>query len=144
MLSGDPDTGTVTYTPDPGYLGPDSFIFNAQDLPDPGQPSNIATATITVAAPPDTAAPETTIAGKRKYKTRKRRVLATFSLGSEPEATFECSVDSRAFAPCTSPFTTKLRLGKHLLTVRSRDAGGNVDASPATLSLRVKRRRPQI
>jgi DNA-binding beta-propeller fold protein YncE len=56
-LSGDPDSGAVRYTPAAGYLGPDSFVFNAQDLPPPGQPSNIATLSITVVVPPPPAPP---------------------------------------------------------------------------------------
>ncbi len=85
-LAGDPDTGTVTYTPGAGYLGPDSFIFNAQDLPAPSQPSNIATVHITVVTPPPptpaepgTSQPGTTQTGTRKKckRHKKHRRAAT-------------------------------------------------------------------
>ncbi len=57
VLSGDPDSGFVTYTPNPGYLGADSFRFNAQDLPAPSQVSNLALVDITVVPPPPTTSP---------------------------------------------------------------------------------------
>jgi hypothetical protein len=48
------------------------------------------------------------------------------------------------FVPCASPFRTTLRIGNHLLAVRSRDAAGNVDALPATFAVRVKRLQPAL
>lgn len=42
--------GTVTYTPDPGFVGEDSFTYTARDLA--GNTSNVATVTIRVNAPP--------------------------------------------------------------------------------------------
>jgi VCBS repeat-containing protein len=42
----DPVTGVVTYTPDPGYIGSDSFTYTVDD--DEGAVSNIATVDITV------------------------------------------------------------------------------------------------
>ena len=48
-------------------------------------------------------------------------------------ATFECSLDSAAFAPCTSALITgALSLGSHTFAVRALDAAGNVDATPDT------------
>jgi VCBS repeat-containing protein len=45
----DPVTGVVTYTPDPGYEGPDSFTYTVND--NEGASSNIATVNITVVSP---------------------------------------------------------------------------------------------
>ena len=42
----DPTTGVVTYTPDIGYVGSDSFTYTVQD--DDGAVSNEATVLITV------------------------------------------------------------------------------------------------
>lgn len=42
----DPTTGVVTYTPDTGYVGSDSFTYTVQD--DDGAVSNEATVLITV------------------------------------------------------------------------------------------------
>jgi hypothetical protein len=91
----------------------------------------------------DSTAPDTLVAGKKKVKTRKKKALVSFTLTStEPGSTFECSVDSRPFAPCTSPFSTKLRLGAHTLAVRSTDPVGNRDATPAAFVVKVKRKPP--
>jgi hypothetical protein len=44
---------------------------------------------------------------------------------------FECRLDWRAWADCTSPQTyAELAVGRHWASVRATDAAGNVDASP--------------
>jgi hypothetical protein len=50
-------------------------------------------------------------------------------------ATFECHVDAKSFAPCTSPRKLKLKVGKHRFYVRATDAAGNVGPE---VSVRVK------
>jgi hypothetical protein len=51
----------------------------------------------------------------------------------EPGATFECSLDSVMFAPCSSPKDYRnLAVDEHEFRVRARDKAGNVDASPPT------------
>ena len=45
-LSVDPATGAVTYTPDPGFSGPDSFLYTVRDLA--GAPAGPATVTVDV------------------------------------------------------------------------------------------------
>ena len=93
----------------------------------------------------DCLAPDSQIAGKRKLRTRRKKARATFTLTStERGASFECSIDSKPFVPCSSPFSTKIRIGKHLLTVRSTDTTGNVDATPATFVVKVKRKVPAL
>ena len=47
-----PDDGTVIYTPTPGYVGPDSFVYWAQEDDPDGLDSDNATMHITVTAPP--------------------------------------------------------------------------------------------
>lgn len=44
----DPATGSVTYTPAPGYLGPDSFTFRVIDDALAGEPPNLASPSATV------------------------------------------------------------------------------------------------
>jgi large repetitive protein len=74
--------------------------------------------------PGDTTPPQTTLgSGGPPF---------TFS-SSEASSTFECQVDSGAWAACTSPRSvTGLSAGSHTFRVRARDAAGNVDGSPAT------------
>jgi hypothetical protein len=92
---------------------------------------------------PDANPPETTITKQPKDKTRKKRATFEFS-SSESGASFECSIDGRAptlFGPCGSPFTVKVKKGRHIFEVRATDAAGNVDPTPATDDWKVKRRK---
>ncbi len=58
---------------------------------------------------------------------------ATFHFSSEADARFECSLDGAAFTDCTSPVTWfNLTDGAHAFQVRTWDAAGNVDATPAS------------
>ena len=90
-------------------------------------------------APPDSTAPETTIAeGPKKVKTTKKKAAVEFAFeSSEEKSTFECSVDDGAFSACTSPHKFKAKLGKHDFAVQATDEAGNVDASPAEKSFKV-------
>jgi hypothetical protein len=91
----------------------------------------------------DTKPPVTTITGRHKLKTKKKRARVSFSLKSDPGATFECSVDGAAFAACSSPFSARLRRGAHTLTVRATDRAGNVEASPVVFRVRVVKKKPK-
>lgn len=57
-----------------------------------------------------------------------------FTFGStETGVSYECSVDGAVFTTCSASFATApLASGPHTLSVRARDAAGNVDATPAT------------
>jgi CSLREA domain-containing protein len=97
-----------------------------------------------VVIPPDTTPPNTeiTAAPKPKVKTKKRRKRVTFEFtASEDNASFECSRDGGAFSDCSSPFSYKAKRGKHTFAVRAVDEVGNADATPATHSFKVKRKR---
>ena len=85
----------------------------------------------------DTVAPTTTITSAPANNTP---LPATFQFTSnEPGAAFDCRVDTGAFAPCTSPMVyTTLAKGNHTFSVRARDAAGNVDATPASHTWRVR------
>jgi len=83
--------------------------------------------------------PDTTITKRPKDKTKKK--TATFEFSSTiPGATFECSVDGGAFAPCSSPDTQKVRRGKHHFEVRA-VAHGLTDASTASDDWKVKKKK---
>ncbi len=70
--------------------------------------------------------------------TRQRTATFSFS-ATEGDATFECSLDGRAFSTCPSRITyISLTRGPHVLAVRARDRAGNVDRTPATWRWRVR------
>ena len=95
-----------------------------------------ASRTFSVEVPPpppaDTTPPETTIDSGPSGTVDYGEATFNFS-SSEPNSTFECSLDDAAFDICTSPKSyTGLGNGQHTFEVRARDAAGNVDATPAT------------
>jgi hypothetical protein len=108
---------------------------------------------------PDTNPPETTITKGPKTKTKKKKATFEFN-SSEPNSTFQCSVDDKALArptlallfalakmqlrassACTSPVTVKVKKGKHTFKVFATDPAGNPDPSPATQSWKVKKKK---
>jgi hypothetical protein len=83
--------------------------------------------------------PDTKIDKGPKKKTRKKKARFEFS-STTPGATFDCNVDDKGFQPCTSPFTVKVKKGKHTFEVRA-VAGGVPDGSPAEHKWKVKKPR---
>ena len=124
------------FTPAALADGPHTFAVRAVDAAT-NTDASPATRNFTV----DTAAPDTTITGKTKVKSKKKTARASLTLGSEAGATLECSLDGAGFAPCTSPFGAKLRRGAHTLTARAKDAVGNVDVTPAIFSFRIVKKK---
>jgi hypothetical protein len=94
--------------------------------------------------PCDRVAPDTAITKKPKSKTKRKKAKFEFG-GSDTRsvAGFQCSVDSAPFASCASPLTVKVKKGKHTFRVRAVDADGNVDATPAAVSWKVKKIKKQ-
>src|SRR3954468_19870378 len=87
--------------------------------------------------PADTTAPNTTITSGPTGTTTDNTPTFAFT-ASESASTFQCQLDSGAWAACTSPWTTKaLTDGMHGVAVRATDAAGNTDATPATQSFSV-------
>jgi hypothetical protein len=89
------------------------------------------------------AAPETSITKhpKRRVKTRKSKVKATFAFGASEPASFQCQLDKAAARPCSSPYTKRVKRGRHAFSVTAIDALQAADPIPATWEWRVKRRR---
>jgi hypothetical protein len=82
--------------------------------------------------PADTTAPDTTIGSGPTGTTSTSS--ASFSLtASESGSTFECKLDTGAYAGCTSPKAySGLAAGSHTFSVRATDAAGNTDSTPAS------------
>lgn len=78
-------------------------------------------------------APQTTVASGPPSLTNSRTATFTFT-SNQPNSTFECSLDSTAaFTACVSAKTyTNVGEGRHTFYVRASDAGGKVDATPAS------------
>jgi DNA-binding beta-propeller fold protein YncE len=129
--------GTVSYTPNPGYDGPDQFLLNAQDdAPETGQ-------AVLVNLDVDTVLPQTTIGSGPTGLTTDPTPTFSFS-SSEAGSSFQCRVDGSSFANCTSPQTSaQLPDGQHSFQVRARDQAANFDSSPATRSFRIDTRAPE-
>jgi len=76
--------------------------------------------------------PDTTITSGPTGTTTDSTPTFTF-ISTEAGSTFECRVDTAAFAPCSSPHTTAaLGNGAHTFQVRATDQAGNTDQSPAS------------
>ncbi len=101
----------------------------AGKAPDAGADETGATAPTT----PDTVAPDTQIVAGPSGTTTSNS--ASFSFSSEPAATFDCRLDTGAWAGCATPRSySALADGKHTFQVRAEDSAGNIDTTPASRS----------
>jgi uncharacterized delta-60 repeat protein len=92
----------------------------------------------------DLTAPNTTLTKtpKKKVKTKRKRKRVKFEFSSsEAGSTFECQLDDRPPADCTSPHSFKAKRGKHRFSVTATDRVGNEETSPAEFSFKVKRKK---
>jgi len=82
----------------------------------------------------DTQPPDTTLTSTPATLTNSAGASFQFS-SSEPNSSFEVSVDGGAFAPRTSPLgLAALAEGPHSISVRAIDAAANVDPTPASFA----------
>lgn len=117
--------------------GVHTFEARAKDVA-----GNIDASPATLSFTVDTAPPDTTIDSGPPATTTDNTPAFTFS-STENGSTFECRIDTDAFATCTSPHTTAaLSDGTHSLEARAKDPAGNTDASPATASFTVDTTQP--
>ena len=80
----------------------------------------------------DASAPDTSISAGPSGTTSSTAASVSFA-SSESGSTFECRLDSGAWAACASPKAySGLAGGSHSFEVRAIDAAGNVDATPAS------------
>ena len=105
--------------------------------------STPATRTFTV----DTTAPNTTITSGPTGPTSN--TAPSFGFSSTEAGSFDCKLDGPGtalgtYSSCTSPKAySGLAQGSYTVSVRARDAAGNVDASPATRSFTVDTTAPE-
>ena len=86
---------------------------------------------------PDVTTPNTSITAGPSGPTNDSTPSFSFS-STESGSTFQCRVDTAAFASCTSPHTTPtLTQGAHTFEVRAIDPSGNVDPTPASRAFTV-------
>jgi len=86
----------------------------------------------------DTIAPDTTITGGPSGNNNPNTATFTFT-SSEANSTFQCKLDTGAFAACSSGVTyNNLAKGDHTFTVFAMDQAGNSDPSPAVRTWRSK------
>ena len=82
----------------------------------------------------DITPPETTITGGPAAVTTTTTASFTFT-SNEAGSTFQCRLDTAAFATCTSPRNfTGLAAGTHTFEVRATDTANNTDPSPASFT----------
>jgi Glycine rich protein len=140
---------------DTSVLGSHSFEVKAEDL-DGGKATQSVSYTVAPVAcplggaaqsnnlcppgpPHSPALPNTTLGShpKKTIRTDKQKVKVKFTFSSSATgATFKCKLDKGAFAPCTSPKTYKVKLGKHAFLVEAVNAAG-ADPTPASFSFKV-------
>lgn len=103
---------------------------------------NVEATPVTRAFVVDGTAPQTsfTKTPKKVIRTTKRKVTVRFGLAASEAGTFRCSLDGKAWVACAAATSFKVKRGRHTLRVVATDAVGNVDASPATYSWRVKKK----
>ncbi len=88
----------------------------------------------------DTAAPDTAITGQPDSPVQASNAAFTFT-STEAGSTFECRLDSAAWAACASPHQlTGLADGGHIFAVRATDEAGSTDETPATYDFSVQTR----
>jgi hypothetical protein len=121
---------------DTSTVGPHAFVVNAEDK-SKGKTTETVTYTVAAAKVPNA------VLGshpKKIIKSKKKKVTVKFSFSSDVAgATFKCKLDKGSFAPCTSPKTFKVKLGKHKFSVEA-IGSGRTDPTPATFSFTVKKK----
>jgi hypothetical protein len=95
-----------------------------------------------IIAAPNRTAPKTTIKARPRKKTAVRRARFTFT-ADQSGSSFQCKLDRKPFRACRSPFTAKVRSGRHVFQVRAINPQGIADPSPAVFRWTVGKARRQ-
>jgi hypothetical protein len=131
-------SGTGTHTTGTLPDGQHTFrvrALNEVDSKDPTPAQKVFTV--------DATAPGSSISSGPSGPSTSRSAQFAFT-GSGSPTGFECRLDSGTFTSCTSPKSySGLSDGEHAFEVRSRDAAGNRDASPASREFSVDTKPPK-
>ncbi len=94
----------------------------------------------------DTVPPDTTITAQPADPTNQTSASFSFTGVDNLGVTgFQCALDGTAFSACTSPQTySSLSQGSHTFQVRTKDAGGTVDPTPASYTWTVDTTAPAV
>jgi RNA polymerase sigma factor (sigma-70 family) len=136
------DAGTYERCSSPVSLGgfaAGAHTFSVRATDEAGNVGKPASVSWTF-TPPDTTPPVVTIDSAPPATSTKFDATFTFS-ANEPGATFACSLDGAAFAPCTTPVShQRLKTGSHTFSVRATDPAGNTgEAASHTWTIVVPR-----
>jgi hypothetical protein len=105
-----------------------------------GQPRKMGSAVDIGADEFDPTPPDVAFDHTPKRKTHKHKAFFTFH--ASKSSTFTCLVDNRPARPCASPFKAKFKKrGKHTVQVVATDSTGNVDATPASYTWKIKKKK---
>ena len=94
---------------------------------------------VSACTPPDAQRPNTILEVAPLAASRRKRAKVRFR--STERASFSCKLDGRKPQPCSSPWKTKVKRGKHTIRITATDRAGLSDPSPAKTSFRVVERR---
>lgn len=119
--------------------GDHSFEVRATD-----QAGNVEDPVTAIDFSVDTVAPVTNITSGPAQGSSTQNPTPSFAFeSSKPGSTFECRIDSDAFAPCSSPFTTAaLSEGSHTLRVKATDANGLGEVTPVARTFTIDHTAP--
>ena len=133
-----PGGATFTTTFESTSLSDGEHVIDAIATDENGNSATSDTRTVSV----DNTAPQTSIASGPSGNTTDTEPSFEFS-ASESGSTFECRLDSAAFAACDSPYAPgELDFGDHVFEVRATDSAGHTDASPASRSFKISEQPP--
>jgi chitodextrinase len=127
-------TTSATAWTDTGVAAATTYTYTVRALDSAGNLGGASPAATVTTPVVDTTPPETTITGGPSGTVTETSASFEFA-SSEIGSRFECSLDSVPYAACASPSGySGLAIGPHTFSVRTVDAAGNTDPTPATRS----------
>jgi hypothetical protein len=135
----------ATFTPGAEFVDSATEVWNTAFPAGAGtNPFTIFYKEAAPVVPVDPPTPDTTLTKtpKKKTKTRKGKKKAKVKFeftSSVADSTFECTLDGKQ-APCSSPYSKKLKKGKHKFSVAA-TAASKTDPTPASFDFKVKLKR---